>query len=284
MKYFLIQAYGSSLLLLGYFFTQRRGLLGVVEGVYFGNYLIIFRLLVKVGMFPFHSWLPIIMGGLRWGACLVLGVLQKIIPLFVLRRVVNRVRGRFLLALGGLGSLIGGVGGINQSQIRVLIAYSSIGHIGWILVGLTFSFCIFCVYYVIYAITSSSLILFLKIYTQKNVGLSRFSHISPFTIFVFGSLLLSLGGIPPFLGFFGKLKILQICVRKKIYLLCSALISGSLLNIYYYLNILFSLALKSFYGGAKSGGSLAGLRKFEYFSLGLVLILRFRGLGLIFIF
>jgi NADH:ubiquinone oxidoreductase subunit 2 (subunit N) len=85
--------------------------------------------MIKLGMAPFHFWLPHVIGGIRWVSCVVLSVWQKVGPIFILRSFVFSWR-LYIFIFAALGAIVGGVGGINQSQLRVLLAYSSIGHMG----------------------------------------------------------------------------------------------------------------------------------------------------------
>lgn len=127
LKYFLIQALGSGILLFGSLVEMNYPNSMIPD--WLGVCILVMSLMVKLGMAPFHFWLPHVMGGIRWISCLILSVWQKIGPLFVLSSFFFRSR-YYVYLSSCLGALIGGVGGMNQRQIRVLLAYSSIGHIG----------------------------------------------------------------------------------------------------------------------------------------------------------
>lgn len=99
-----------------------------------GFIVLIGGLCVKLGLFPFHYWLPRVMAGLPWVSCLLLATWQKFAPLFLMLCLLELSRS-YLIAcvvcfIGMGSSLVGGLGGMNQTQIRALLAYSSIGHLG----------------------------------------------------------------------------------------------------------------------------------------------------------
>jgi len=107
-----------------------------------------------------------------------------------------------------MSAIIGGVGGINQTQIRALIAYSSIGHIGWLLTGILGGFLPFCVYLCIYI--TISLCLFLSLWQDNFKAHIYLAGLKATEFSKVGVLvsLLSLGGLPPILGFTSKLIII----------------------------------------------------------------------------
>jgi len=128
LKYFLVQALGSRFILFSAFSITNYP--NSMVRCNLSYIIIIARIMVKMGIAPFHFWLPHVMGGIRWFSCMLLRVWQKVAPLLLLRSIIKVEYMSAYIVLGGFGSLVGGVGGINQSQMRVLLAYSSIGHMG----------------------------------------------------------------------------------------------------------------------------------------------------------
>lgn len=132
-KYFLMQAAGSAVLLFGVLINLTS--LGVV---YVTQYMILeislivvcLGLMMKVGLVPFHFWLPSVIRGLTWEACFLLRVWQKVGPLLVIISFVEGTIMEVLLVRGCLSSVVGGLGGFSQRQFRVLLGYSTIGHSG----------------------------------------------------------------------------------------------------------------------------------------------------------
>lgn len=228
IKYFLFQALGSRFLLLGSFNPS----------LYF---LIFIGILVKLGIAPFHFWFPSVINAINWPICLLLTTWQKIVPIFIL--ITSRFfhLSSLILAIASLNALVGGLGGLNQTQIRPLLAYSSIGHIGWILAASSISAFTRSIYFFIYILISTTLFIFL-FFIQVNSS-NLFSTLVSSNFFAFSILtilLLSLGGLPPLTGFFPKWLVLSGFSNL---LTPFILILGSLINLFYYLNICFSSAL-----------------------------------------
>lgn len=118
---------GSGILLFGSLIIIRSPN-SMVPG-WVATYVVIFSLMVKLGIAPFHYWLPHVISGVSWMSCLLLSVWQKIGPIFVLSVFIYS-SSYYVYMVCCVRALVGGLGGINQTQIRVLLAYSSIGHMG----------------------------------------------------------------------------------------------------------------------------------------------------------
>jgi len=249
VKYFIVQALGSRLLIIGRLWNYRSSLsweiINLINRNYFSIGVIRFGLIIKLGIAPFHMWVPSVISGLPWGSCMLLATWQKVAPLILLFMVLSvskRVRFTLLVLLvGSFSAIIGGVGGINQTQIRALIAYSSIGHIGWLLIGILGGFLPFCTYLLIYI--TISLCLFSRLWQdnlKSHVYLNGLRKVHEKKAGVLVSLL-SLGGLPPMLGFTSKLIVTIRTVCLRIWARLLALILGSLIRLYYYLVLFFNL-------------------------------------------
>jgi len=246
IKYFLVQSLGSSLILLSYF-SFMIFLVGFTYGFKLYSWILISSLIVKIGVFPFHYWLPQVINRASWFNCFLVSVVQKIAPSFIMCFMLQGEGFIFTLILGSLGSVFGGFNGIGQRQLRIILAYSSIGHLGWIMCSMYFSFYVFIYYYIIYRFIRSGLILLLSVYPFKVVNLSRLNHTpSPFIIFISLSFL-SLSGLPPFLGFYSKLLVIYYMVYFNMSFYSVGLLIGSLINLFYYLRIFFNLYVLSLY-------------------------------------
>jgi len=244
IKYFLVQSLGSSLILVSYF-SFMIFLVGFTYGFKLYSWILICSLIVKIGMFPFHYWLPQVINRASWFNCFLVSVVQKIAPSFVMCFILQGEGFILIIVLGSLGSLFGGFNGIGQRQLRIILAYSSIGHLGWIMCSIYFSFYAFIYYYIIYSFISSGLILLLSVCPFKVVNLSRLNYI-PLSFIIFISLsFLSISGLPPFLGFYSKLLVIYYMVYFNIAFYSAGLLIGSLINLFYYLRIFFNLYISS---------------------------------------
>lgn len=241
IKYFLIQALGSGFVLMG-------GLGTSLLSVSWAYILISMGLIIKLGLAPLHFWLPRVMGGINWLNCLILTTWQKVAPLFLCFSLLT-FNIAPILCLGALSSIVGGVGGINQTNLRALLAYSSIGHVGWLVIMSQISALTLVIYFSVYILVSAPL--FFILLNLSGTQVNQVSSIQSWPlnyIVVFALLLLSLGGIPPLTGFIAKWFAIQSLVLVSGFT-TSLLIAGSLISLYYYLVLFFSLVTRAFNAG-----------------------------------
>nr|YP_010400346.1 NADH dehydrogenase subunit 2 [Mancinella alouina]UQS76045.1 NADH dehydrogenase subunit 2 [Mancinella alouina] len=258
VKYFIVQALGSSMLIFGSLMSFDMSLtwdLYVVNlGHCSGLVIILAGLCMKLGLFPFHYWLPGVMSGLPWVTCLLLATWQKFAPLFLFLCLLelsdSYVLGLVLCLISAGSSLIGGIGGMNQTQVRALLAYSSIGHLGWMVFALLHSESSMKFYLLVYVIVS--LFMFISLWSSdlgnmKNINsLKSLSFAQVSTMFF----LLSLGGLPPLLGFISKWLVILVGMSSSFFWVLLVLILGSLMSLFYYLSLFFSVLLS----GMKESG------------------------------
>nr|QIZ12539.1 NADH dehydrogenase subunit 2 [Tonicina zschaui] len=249
VKYFLIQSVGSSLLLLGIlltFFSYGSWSLNSFGGYLCSNLMLV-SLMLKLGMSPFHFWLPSVVGGLSWLCNIILLTWQKVGPLFSMFFFFS-ISKEFLLLLIILSSFFGGVGGVNQTSLRGLLAYSSILHLGWVVSCLFLSLEVCFLYFVVYSfllIMVCLLFIFMEIKNNKQFS-SVFLWKKEFRVY-FCLSVLSMGGMPPMLGFFMKWFVLMKLSLSSLFFISLFLILGSMVSLYYYLILSFSVILSEEY-------------------------------------
>nr|YP_009378352.1 NADH dehydrogenase subunit 2 [Solemya velesiana]ARH10784.1 NADH dehydrogenase subunit 2 [Solemya velesiana] len=260
VKYFIIQSMGSGLLLLSSMLTSNTTLSwsnfglsssnSIMSSHYFMDkmplfsILLLISLLIKMGLSPFHFWLPSVMSGISWISALILVSWQKIAPLILILMVMGQ-NSFILLMCCAISSLIGGLGGMNQTQIRALLAYSSINHLGWMVAGGMFNYTSMIIYFIIYFTISVFLFYFLWLKEKsqfRQLSYSSFSNLNEKMLF--SVLILSLGGLPPLIGFAGKwLIITELFLVEPTILIF--LILGSLISLFYYLMLFFTFFFSS---------------------------------------
>lgn len=237
IKYFLIQAASSALLLTSIIIFISNTLKGL------RTIIIISRLIIKLGMAPFHIWLPQVLNGLIWPLVILITTWQKIGPLAIISYTLHIWNPTALLFAVTISAIVGRLGGLSQTQIRPLIAYSSISHIAWILARRAISNRLTAIYFAFYSFITIILILPIKSIAKSttsefNISTQLSNNLSSSTILH----LLSLGGIPPLLGFIPKW-IIILTLAKSITLLPIVLISSSLIRLFFYLSIFFARSL-----------------------------------------
>lgn len=243
IKYFIAQALGRGLLLISS--------LSIISNNYFfislstRQFFLLTSLLIKLGLPPCHFWFPSVIRRISWPICLILATWQKLVPIFILFYSFTIDIAIFSLSVIVLRSLIGGLGGLSQTQLRSLLAYSSIGHISWILGASLISFIRGVIYFVLYIFITAPIILIFWFNSNSLLRSIRTNYNkSNLLLVLLIPLIISLGGIPPFTGFFPKWIVIEILspLSSSIILI---LLLGSIINLFYYLNLGFISILKA---------------------------------------
>nr|YP_010924987.1 NADH dehydrogenase subunit 2 [Harmothoe imbricata]WKB17965.1 NADH dehydrogenase subunit 2 [Harmothoe imbricata] len=243
MKYFLAQALGSGLILLSALSFYLKDQVSLDPALI--KTLMITGLLTKLGMPPCHFWFPSVMSLISWPMCILLTTWQKLIPTLLIFYLLNSSFSFFTILMLSMAALIGGIGGMNQTQLRPLLAYSSIGHMTWMLAASFISYSSSFIYLLSYIIISVPLMFIFWVSSLSLTNSINSIFSSPKMLLLSLSLLLlSLGGIPPLLGFFPKWLVLEnLSLLSPLFTL--VILLGSLLNLFYYLNLMFVGILKN---------------------------------------
>jgi len=268
LKYFVLGALSSGLLLFGaslvYGFagtTLFSGILNAAEGqapvgLLIGLVLVISGLAFKVSAVPFHMWTPDVYEGAPTPVTAFFATAPKVAALGLFARVVHDAFGgvvgdwqQVLAALSLLSMFLGAVAAIGQTDIKRLMAYSSIAHMGYALMGLAAGT----------AFGVQAMLVYVAIYVAMNVGtfafilsmerggqpvtdirsLNMYSRAEPGRALAMLILLFSLAGVPPLLGFFGKLYVLRAAYEGGLAWLAVAGVIASVIGAFYYLRIVY---------------------------------------------
>jgi len=198
----------------------------------------VIALLLKAGAAPFHFWFPSIMEGLQWPSAIILITIQKIAPISLLSYLTLDYIFPVFWAAIIFSALVGAIGGLNQTLLRKIIAYSSINHMAWIISAILIREARWLVYFTFYSLISSSVALLF--YYQEAFHISHLinhtNHLPYLKLLTFISLL-SLGGLPPFTGFIPKWIIIQEVVMSGGFFTLAILLRSALITLFYYLRI-----------------------------------------------
>nr|UPX88655.1 NADH dehydrogenase subunit 2 [Hydraena nigrita] len=235
LKYFITQAIASTIMLFA--FIYMSSLNSMINNF---NMMMIFNsaILMKMGAAPFHFWFPEIMEGLYWNNCLILLTWQKLAPMILI--MYNKMMMFFSMIII-ISMIISGIMGMNQTNIRKILAYSSINHIGWMIGSMMFSNNIWLIYFLTYFIISLNIILIMKMFNIFNlkqlfIKINNNMIMKMFFIMNF----LSLGGLPPFLGFMPKWLTIQMLLENKFIMVTLIMVIMTLMTLYFYMQITFS--------------------------------------------
>nr|YP_009116512.1 NADH dehydrogenase subunit 2 [Lagocephalus suezensis]AJD83419.1 NADH dehydrogenase subunit 2 [Lagocephalus suezensis] len=244
-KYFLTQATAAAMLLFAS--TTNAWITGQWEIQQMSHPLpstmIVMALALKIGLAPLHTWLPEVLQGLDLTTGLILSTWQKLAP-FALLLQLQPNNSPLLIVLGVLSMLVGGWGGLNQTQLRKILAYSSIAHLGWMIVVLQFSPTLTLLTLMLYLImTASSFLVFTLNNSTTINSLATSWTKTPIITTLMPLILLSLGGLPPLTGFMPKWLILQELTKQDLAPTATLAALSALLSLYFYLRLSYAMTL-----------------------------------------
>ncbi len=269
LKYFVLGALSSGLLLYGaslaYGFagsTRFDVLIATVEdgrvpiGLLFGLVFILTGLAFKISAVPFHMWTPDVYEGAPTPVTAFFASAPKMAAMALIARVLFDAFGnavgdwsQILALLAVLSMLLGAIAAIGQTNIKRLMAYSSIAHMGFALMGLAAggaggvqAMLIYMVIYVAMNIGTFAFILSMKRDGRpvtEIAALNQYSSHAPLKALAVLILMFSLAGIPPMLGFFGKFYVLKAAVEVGLIWLAVIGVIASVIGAFYYLRIVY---------------------------------------------
>nr|YP_009927031.1 NADH dehydrogenase subunit 2 [Mallika jacksoni]QNL34332.1 NADH dehydrogenase subunit 2 [Mallika jacksoni] len=235
LKYFLTQSIAS----INFLFSILLSMM-IMKNFIMNDMLSILinsSLLMKMGSAPFHFWFPNIMEGLSWLNCFILMTWQKISPMILLSYYMNM---KFLFLIMILNVLIGTISSFNLISLRKLMAFSSINNLGWMLAGLSISENLWLLYFSLY-----SFFIFIMCFLFYIINIFYLNQLFNLNLnfFIKFSILinfLSLGGLPPFLGFFPKWMIINYLLTNNLFIITFIFTISSLIMLFIYIRIIYS--------------------------------------------
>jgi NADH-quinone oxidoreductase subunit N len=265
LKYFVLGALSSGMLLYGasliYGFTGTVAFAGIAAavksgsiGIVFGLVFVLAGLCFKISAVPFHMWTPDVYEGAPTPVTAFFASAPKVAALAVFTRVALTAfpgimpQWQQIVVFVAIASMaLGSFAAIGQRNIKRLMAYSSIGHMGFALVGLAAGTAegaqgvlIYIAIYVAMTLGSFAVILTMKRNGQHFENISDFAGLSrtnPLLAFFFAMLLFSLAGIPPLAGFFAKFYVFIAAIKAGLFTLSVIGVLTSVVGAYYYLLI-----------------------------------------------
>nr|YP_009240312.1 NADH dehydrogenase subunit 2 [Galaxias platei]AMO26369.1 NADH dehydrogenase subunit 2 [Galaxias platei] len=245
-KYFLTQATAAAMILFASttnaWLTGEWGIQQLSHPVAAATALM--ALALKVGLAPVHFWLPEVIQGLDLPTGLLLSTWQKLAPFALIVQVAPFADSALLTALGILSTLVGGWGGLNQTQLRKVLAYSSIAHLGWMVLVLQFAPSLTLLALLTYILMTASA--FLTFNATRSTSISMLATAwakAPALVGLASLVLLSLGGLPPLTGFMPKWLILQELTKQGLPLTATIAALTALLSLYFYLRLCYAMSL-----------------------------------------
>nr|ANJ01483.1 NADH dehydrogenase subunit 2 [Calvia championorum] len=244
MKYFLVQVMASMFILFAFMYSFIcLGNLDDLNPV--SQFVFNSAIFMKMGAAPFHFWYPGVAEGLSWMNFLILMTWQKIAPMILI--MYNFEMNLFFCLIILISMTLSGLKGWNQTSLKKILALSSINHIGWMMAMMFLNQSLWIMYFVVYIFISTNLILVLNKYKINTMSdLMMLYNANKSAKFFFFMNLFSMGGIPPFLGFFPKWMVLKILIENEMYFLAFIMIFLTIFSLYIYTRLILQpMAMKT---------------------------------------
>ena len=224
-------------------------------GLIFGLVFVMVGLAFKVSAVPFHMWTPDVYEGAPNSITGFFAIVPKIAAVALIYRFCLVPFENFylewsqiILFLSIASMFLGAIAAIAQSNIKRLLAYSSIGHIGYILIALVAAnddgikaASMYMFSYMVMNVAIFAILLSLKVKNEYLINISDLKGLSksnPIVSVSISIIMLSMAGIPPFIGFFGKFYVFIAAIEQELYVLSVLGVLASVISAFYYLRII----------------------------------------------
>nr|ACJ69614.1 NADH dehydrogenase subunit 2 [Venturia canescens] len=235
MKYFIVQSISSMMIILS------SNLMNLINNLMYMEFLIFMlniSLFIKLGIPPFHYWFISLMNNMNWMNCFLLSTWQKFTPMILI--MYNNLN--WLIYLFIMISSLTSIFGINHQSIRMILAYSSINHMSWMLINLMNSQMLWILYFISYLIINFSIMMMLsnlninylnEISNMKNLNMKMFLIMN----------FLSISSLPPLFGFMFKWYSIYYNINNNMNLILMMIMMMSLITFFFYMKIIINLIL-----------------------------------------
>nr|AFP54163.1 NADH dehydrogenase subunt 2 [Eunymphicus cornutus] len=241
-KYFLTQAAASTLLLFSSMTNAWfTGQWDITQLTYPPSCLLLTTAIaIKLGLTPFHFWFPEVLQGSSLTTALLLSTLMKLPPITILLLTSHSLNPTLLTTMSMMSIALGGWMGLNQTQTRKILAFSSISHLGWMTMIIIYNPKLTLLTFYMYTLMTTSI--FLTLNTTNTLKLSTLMTSWTKTPTLNTTLmitLLSLAGLPPLTGFLPKWLIIQELTKQEMTTTATIAALLSLLGLFFYLRLAY---------------------------------------------
>nr|ARX96769.1 NADH dehydrogenase subunit 2 [Doricha eliza]ARX96770.1 NADH dehydrogenase subunit 2 [Doricha eliza]ARX96772.1 NADH dehydrogenase subunit 2 [Doricha eliza]ARX96773.1 NADH dehydrogenase subunit 2 [Doricha eliza]ARX96774.1 NADH dehydrogenase subunit 2 [Doricha eliza] len=242
IKYFLVQAAASTLLLFSSMINAwHTGQWDITQlGHPTSSLLLTTAIAMKLGLVPFHFWFPEVLQGSPLTTAMLLSTVMKFPPMTILFLTSHSLNPTLLTTMALASAALGGWMGLNQTQTRKILAFSSISHLGWMTIILTYNPKLTLMTFYLYSIMTGAI--FLTLNTTKSLKLSTMMTSwtkTPVLNTTLMMTLLSLAGLPPLTGFLPKWLIIQELSKQEMAASATIIAILSLLGLFFYLRLAY---------------------------------------------
>nr|AIG12732.1 NADH dehydrogenase subunit 2 [Ficedula platenae] len=241
-KYFLVQAAASALILFSSMTNAwQTGQWDITQLTCPASCLVLTTAIaMKLGLAPFHFWFPEVLQGTSLTTGLLLSTAMKLPPMTLFFMTSQALNPTLLTAMAILSTAVGGWMGLNQTQTRKILAFSSISHLGWMAIIIIYSPKLALLNFYLYILITTAVFLTLNsINTLKLSTLMTTWTKTPALSAALMLTLLSLAGLPPLTGFLPKWLIIQELTKQEMAPAATAIALLSLLSLFFYLRLAY---------------------------------------------
>uniref|UniRef100_S5FUL8 NADH-ubiquinone oxidoreductase chain 2 n=5 Tax=Neopelma pallescens TaxID=495247 RepID=S5FUL8_9PASS len=241
-KYFLVQATASTLLLFSSmtnaWFSGQWDITQLTHPM--ACTLLTTAISIKLGLVPFHFWFPEVLQGSTLSTCLLLATIMKFPPTTLFYLTSSSLNPTLLSLMAIASAALGGWMGLNQTQIRKVLAFSSIAHLGWMTIVLIYNPNLTLITFYLYTITTSAIFFTLNAINTLKLSMMMTSWTKiPSLTSIFMLTLLSLAGLPPLTGFLPKWLIIMELTKQELTMMATIIALLSLLGLFFYLRLAY---------------------------------------------
>nr|AAM22327.1 NADH dehydrogenase subunit 2 [Columba palumbus]QHI42539.1 NADH dehydrogenase subunit 2 [Columba palumbus] len=242
IKYFLVQATASALLLFSSMSNAwTTGQWDITQLTHPTSCILLtVAISMKLGLVPFHFWFPEVLQGSSMTTALLLSTALKLPPITILLMTSHSLNPTLLTIMAISSAALGGWMGLNQTQIRKILAFSSISHMGWMVAIIIYNPNLTLLTFYLYTLMTTTV--FLTLNTTKTLKLATMMTSWTKTPMLNATLmmtLLSLAGLPPLTGFLPKWLIIQELTKQEMTLTATIMAMLSLLGLFFYLRLAY---------------------------------------------
>nr|ACV66903.1 NADH dehydrogenase subunit 2 [Brotogeris tirica] len=241
-KYFLVQATASALVLFSCTINAHStGQWDITQLTHpLACLLLTSAIAIKLGLTPFHFWFPEVLQGSSLTTALLLSTVMKLPPTTILLITSHSLNPTLLTLMAIMSIALGGWMGLNQTQTRKIMAFSSISHLGWMIIIITYNPKLTLLSFYIYTLMTTSIFLTMnKINALKLPTLLTSWTKAPMLNTTLMLTLLSLAGLPPLTGFLPKWLIIQELIKQEMTATTTIISMLSLLGLFFYLRLAY---------------------------------------------
>nr|YP_009255546.1 NADH dehydrogenase subunit 2 [Creontiades dilutus]AND82398.1 NADH dehydrogenase subunit 2 [Creontiades dilutus] len=232
MMYFLIQSMASMLFIV----TMLMSMFLFMNMSMILPKIMLFTMMMKMGMPPFHMWFPEVMYKISWLMCIMLMTWQKVAPMYILSLTMNNDMLNMIIIM--LSTLTGAILGLNHTSTQKIMAYSSMNHMGWMMACASMSKKLWMMYMIMYSMMT--IMLCLNMHKYNIMYMNQFNILSmkmteKVSLMI---MMLSMGGMPPFIGFLPKWITIEYMINSNEMLLLTLMVVSSLITLSYYMRMI----------------------------------------------